>query len=191
MKRKSPLIAFACLIVAVASTAEPLWDSSSGGSLFTNTKAHTVGDILRVVISESASATSDTKTGTEGKSEVGGSAGAGFLDFIPLWGVSQDSKYEGKGQTSRKGKLNAIMSVRIVEELPGDQFRIEGAREVKRNGETDKMSLTGIIRKRDISPQNTIDSAAIAEAKISYDGRGEVSGGDRPGVIMRLVNWLF
>jgi flagellar L-ring protein precursor FlgH len=191
MRIRSSIAALGILCFAAVGMAQPLWDSDAGGSLFTNTKAHGVGDILRVVISENSSASSDTKTKTEGSSEVGGSAGAGFLDFIPLWGVTQESKYDGKGQTSRRGKLNAVMSVRIVEELPGDQFRIEGMREVKRNGETDKMNLMGIIRKRDISPQNTILSSAIAEAKISYEGTGDVSDGHRPGFIMRFVNWIF
>ncbi len=191
MKTRIVIAGLTLLCCASLCGAQPLWDSDSGGSLFTNTKAHRVGDILRVVISENASASADSKTGTESKTEMGGGPGGGWLDFIPLWGVDSEIKYDGKGQTSRKSKLEAVMSVRIVELMDSDQFRIEGTRDVRRNGETDRMSLSGIIRKRDISPQNTISSAAIAEAMISYDGKGDVSGGDRPGVITRLINWIF
>ena len=104
---------------------------------------------------------------------------------------SPGTKYDGKGQTTRKGQLSAVMSVRIVETLPGEQFRIEGSREIRRNGELEQMNLTGVIRARDISPRNTIASTAIAEAKIAYTGRGDVASGNEPGFLTRIVNWFF
>jgi flagellar L-ring protein precursor FlgH len=184
----------ALLILCLAAPAlaeRPLWDSEAGGSLFTNVKAHRVGDILTVMIVENSSASSDAKTATESKHDISGGPGEGALNFIPLWGFDQKSKYDGKGNTTRKGQLNAVMSVRIVEALPGDQFRIEGNREIKRNGETEEMNLSGIIRSRDISPGNTINSASIADAVIRYDGSGDVANGNEPGFLTRLLNWFF
>ncbi len=186
------VVALLCMTLAVPALAErALWDSEAGGSLFTNVKAHRVGDILTVMIVENSSASSDAKTATESKHDIGGDAGEGALNFIPLWGFSQQSKYDGKGNTTRKGQLNAVMSVRIVAALPGDQFRIEGHREIKRNGETEEMSLAGVIRSRDISPGNTINSASIADAVISYDGSGDVANGNEPGFLTRLLNWFL
>lgn len=186
-------IAFVLAIgIASPATAEqPLWDSAAGGSLFSNVKAHAVGDILTVMITENSSASSDAKTATENQHDIGGGGGEGALQFIPLWGIQQKSKYDGKGNTTRKGALSAVMSVRIVEALPGGQFRIEGQREIKRNGETERMNLTGVIRSRDISPGNTISSTAIAEAAISYEGDGDVANGNEPGFLTRVINWFF
>jgi flagellar L-ring protein precursor FlgH len=181
-------------LVTAATTAaaqHPLWDAEAGGSLFSNIKAHRVGDILTVIVSENSSASSDAKTETTIEHDISGGPGEGILDFIPLWGVQQKTDYEGEGKTERKGKLSAVMSVRIVEELPGEQFRIEGARAVKRNGETETMSLRGTIRQRDISPDNTIRSSMIADAEISYDGEGDVARGNEPGFLTRLVAWFF
>ncbi len=192
MKRALCIAFILAIGMATPAVAEqPLWDSSAGGSLFSNVKAHAVGDILTVMITENSSASSDAKTATESQNDVSGGGGEGALQFIPLWGIKQKNKYDGKGNTTRKGALNAVMSVRIVEELPGDQFRIEGQREIKRNGETEQMSLTGIIRSRDISPRNTITSSAIAEAAISYEGDGDVANGNEPGFLTRVINWFF
>lgn len=169
--------------------ASSLW--SGGGSLYSNQKAHRVGDILTVQIFESSAASSDAQTGTENKSEVGGGPGEGLLDFISIWGLKTDNSYEGKGKTSRKGQLSATMSVRITELLPGEQFRISGTRSVKRNGEEDKMLVSGIIRGRDITPGNTILSSSIADAVIVYEGEGEIANGHRPGVFSRFFDWVF
>jgi flagellar L-ring protein precursor FlgH len=83
------------------------------------------------------------------------------------------------------------MSVRIVADLPGEQFQVEGTREIKRNGEVEQMTLTGSIRSRDISPNNTISSSAIADALIHYEGSGDVANGNEPGFLTRLINWFF
>jgi len=188
---KTLVLAVVLALLAVPAAAQPLWDAQAGGSLFSNVKAHQVGDILTVIVSENSSASSDADTKTQSKHEVGGGPGTGAFDFIPLWGIDQETKYDGKGATSRKGQLSAVMSVRIIEALPGEQFRVEGRRSVKRNGETELMSLSGVIRSRDISPQNTILSTAIADAVITYDGQGDVANGNEPGFLTRLLNWFF
>ncbi|MCB1162123.1 MAG: flagellar basal body L-ring protein FlgH [Candidatus Latescibacteria bacterium] len=184
-------LALALLAGAAGARADALWDSNAGGSLFANVKAHQPGDLLTVLITENSSASSDAKTGTESKHDTAGGPGEGALNFIPLWGFSQKTTYDGKGNTTRKGQLSAVMSVRIVEELPGGMFRVEGHREIKRNGEIEEMSLTGIIRSRDIGPDNTINSSAIADAVIHYDGTGDVANGNEPGFLTRLINWFF
>ena len=53
------------------------------------------------------------------------------------------------------------------------------------------MVLSGVIRARDISPRNTITSSAIAEAQIIYEGSGDVTFGNEPGFLTRLINWFF
>jgi flagellar L-ring protein FlgH len=189
MKRISSLLLL-CLL-ATSVSAEPLWNREAGGSLFSNTKAHMVGDILKVIVTENSSASANADTKTESKTDHSSGAGEGILEFIPLWGIKQQSKYDGKGQTSRKGQLKAVISVHIIEELPGNQFIIEGNRHITRNGETEAMTLRGVIRKRDITPQNTIASTCIADATISYDGSGDVANGNKPGFLTRLVNWFF
>ncbi len=184
---------FACmgiLCLVAGAAASGLWDSG-GGSLYSNQRAHRVGDILTVQIFESSTSSSDASTDTENKTEIGGGPGTGLLDFISLWGLGSENAYEGKGTTSRKGQLTATMSVRIVEVLPGEQYRIEGTRSVTRNGEEDKMLVTGLIRGRDIGPDNTIVSSAIADAVIVYEGEGEIANGHRPGLLARAVDWIF
>jgi len=194
MTRPVLLALLLCLCATGAASigaAESLWDSDAGGSLYANVKAHRPGDLLTVIITENSSASSDAKTATEAEHETAGGPGEGALNFIPLWGFKQKTKYDGEGNTTRSGQLSAVMSVRIMEELPGGMFRIEGHREVKRNGETEQMTLSGLIRSRDITPDNTISSAAIADAVIHYEGSGDVANGNEPGIFTRILNWFF
>jgi len=184
---------FALLVLLAlfgTSGASPLW-SRDAGSLYSNQKAHRVGDILTVQIFESSNASSDAQTDTKNKASIGGGPGDGLLKFISIWGIKSENSYGGKGKTSRKGQLSATMSVRITEALPGEQFRISGTRSVKRNGEEDKMLVSGVIRERDIKPDNTIVSSVIADATIVYEGEGDVARGHRPGVLSRLFDWIF
>ncbi|MDP6419396.1 MAG: flagellar basal body L-ring protein FlgH [Candidatus Krumholzibacteria bacterium] len=184
---------FLILLLALSTSlqAEALWDDSSGGSLYSNQKAHRVGDILTVMISESATAVSDAITDTEVKNEMSGGAGTGLLDFIPLWGLNQENRFEGKGTSARKADLKAVMSVRIVQELPRGQFRVEGERSVSRNGEEDVLTLSGVVRGRDIGPDNSVPSSAIAEAIIVYEGKGDLEQSNRPGLLSRFADWIF
>jgi flagellar L-ring protein precursor FlgH len=189
--RASRLGLLILLASASAGAGEALWDSEAGGSLFANVKAHRPGDLLTVIITENSSASSDAKTATDNEHKTAGGPGEGALNFIPLWGFQQKTTYDGQGNTTRKGQLSAVMSVRIIEELPGGMFRVEGHREIKRNGETEQMTLSGIIRSRDITPDNTINSGAIADAVIHYEGNGDVANGNEPGFLTRLINWFF
>jgi len=187
---RTTILLISALVLTGTAWPGALWDDT-GGSLYSNQKAHRVGDILTVQIFESSTASSDAETGTENKAEIGGGPGTGLLDFISLWGLNSENSYEGKGNTSRKGQLSATMSVQITDLLPGDQFRIAGTRSVKRNGEEDKLLVSGVIRSRDIGPDNTIVSSSIADAVIVYEGEGEVARAHRPGVISRVVDWVF
>jgi flagellar L-ring protein precursor FlgH len=99
--------------------------------------------------------------------------------------------YSGEGKSSRKGKLKAKMTARITQVLPNGNFLIEGTRIVDVNGERQTTVLTGVIRPQDITPENTVFSYDIADAQISYKGRGSVNTAQRPGIFARFLNWLF
>ncbi len=164
-------------------------------SLYTPKKPYSAGEIITVYITESANASNSakTKTSTSGNQEFGVSAGTGSLDFIPGMGGSskQSSKYSGDGATSKKGELEATISVRIMKVLDNGNLMIDGMKEVKINEETEIITLSGIIRPEDIMADNSIYSYKITDARISYSGAGTVSSAEKPGVISRFFNWLF
>jgi flagellar L-ring protein FlgH len=163
-------------------------------SLFVDRTAHSVGDIITILIEENsvASASAGTNTKSEYGAEIGAS-GSGGLDFIPLLSGSGSTKSEhkGNGRTSRQGSLQATLTAKVVEVFPNGNMRIEGEKNIIINGERQLTVLTGVVRPEDISPRNTVSSDLIADAEITFKGKGVLANTERPGFIARIFDWLF
>ena len=179
------------LLAASATAAEPLVDLQTGRSLVSNVKAHRVGDVVTIVITEQSVANATAKTDANNKSEHSGGPGLGFLDLLGSWGLDVENKYKGDGRTVRTGDLQAQLTARIVEELPNGDLRLAGTRMVDINGERQLIEITGLCRARDIAADNTILSTYIADARIAYNGSGVINATSEPGVVTKLLNWLF
>jgi flagellar L-ring protein precursor FlgH len=87
--------------------------------------------------------------------------------------------------------LNATITARIINVLPNGNLMIEGRRNIKVNNEDQEIMLEGTIRPRDISPNNTVNSIYVADARISYSGRGIISDRQSPGWLMNIVDKLW
>jgi len=182
------------LVIALLSSGAAAQQRLCGGpgeSLFSNMKAYRVGDVITVIIQEQSTASSNAKTDTKVKDEFSMGPGAGTLDFISLWGLDSENKYKGDAKTDRSGTLIAKITVRITDLLENGDFRINGEREVVINGEAEMIELSGIIRSRDIRADNTILSTYVANAKISYDGKGMIDSGHEPGLLTKFINWIL
>ncbi len=169
----------------------PLIDFETGQSLVTNIKAHRVGDLITILIVEQSTAKSTAKTKANNKSETKGGPGLGVLNFIKPWDMTVENKYKGDGDTQRRGSLKAEITARIVEVLHNGDFRLEGTRMININGEKQLIEITGVCRARDITPSNTILSTFISDARIAYNGSGMVNDASEPGVVTKILNWLF
>jgi flagellar L-ring protein precursor FlgH len=188
--------------VAVPSAPRPehgsLWVPGSK-QFFKDSRAHQVGDLVTVVVSENASASSSGKT-AEAKSHT---QQAGILGLpwisghllergIPLGATdlantSSNRSFSGSGATNRTDTLTANIAAVVTQVMPNGLLVIQGQREVMMNYEKQKMMLTGIIRPEDISSANTIASSQVAEARISYTGDGTV---DENQTAQYGVRWL-
>jgi flagellar L-ring protein FlgH len=164
-------------------------------NLFSDQSAIKTDDILTIMIDESAKAGTESKTNT-GKTQsfgVGSNGGTGLLKLLPKFSGSgsADIGYDGKGTTSRTGTLNATIAVRVTKVLDNGNLMIEGTKVVEVNDEKGIIKVTGLVRPRDIQPNNLIYSSSIADAQITYSGKGTVNDGHRPGILARLINWIF
>jgi flagellar L-ring protein precursor FlgH len=192
--KKLWLTALLVLACAVTSAAQQYNQSMS---LFTDMKAGRVGDILTVLIIEKTSASNTASTETTKDSKFALDAGPGFGTFpfgeIPVFGADGTSKNESsnEGKTSRSGSITSQMAVRVVGVQPNGDLVIEGSRVLGINNDKEMLVLNGTVRPQDISPQNTIYSYQIADAQITYRGKGIAANGSRPGWIMRFLNWVF
>jgi flagellar L-ring protein precursor FlgH len=176
---------------AVGQGTTPLVDLESGRSLVSNIKAHRVGDVVTIIIVEKSSANAISESENKERNSVSGGPGLGILRFIGEWGVDTESRYQGEGETIRRGNLRAEISARIVEILHNGDFRLLGTRMVDINGERQLIEVSGICRARDIGADNSILSTYISDARIGYTGTGPLNDTSQPGVITRIVNWLF
>ncbi|MDY6986656.1 MAG: flagellar basal body L-ring protein FlgH [Thermodesulfobacteriota bacterium] len=183
-----------------------LWQENGPLSeLFINAKARRVGDIVTIKVAESSKASNNADTTTGRKSSIS----AGLDNFFglekdhpssdpffnPFGEVKGDfeSGFDGKGTTSRSGDLTAYITARVTEVLPNGNLRILGSKEVAVNNERQFITLSGIIRPRDISPNNVVLSTYISDASIAYSGMGIINERQRPGWMTRMMNtvWPF
>jgi len=195
MNFKRFLLLLAALLLLPFSLKLYGQDFGKGQSLFTDIKAHRVGDVLTVLIVEQNRASNQVETKTEKSTKIStqGGPGIGSLDFIPLFGGKADNsnKFDGKGENLRAGSIRARMSVTVVEVRDNGDLVVEGHRVIGINGDEESIYVSGVVRSKDITPDNTVESHLIADAEISYTGKGNASTGSRPGFFTRLINWVF
>lgn len=170
-------------------------DFGRGQSLYADIKAHKVGDLLTVLIYEQAEASNQVESQLEKTSsmDVKGGPGLGPLGFIPLFSASASSDYDhdGTAENIREGLLRAKMSVTVVAVKDNGDLVIEGNRVVGISTDKESLYLSGVVRQKDIKPDNSIESYLIADAEINYTGTGAASTASRPGLFSRIVNWIF
>ena len=171
--------------------------------LFINPKARRAGDIVTIKIVESSKASNkaDTNTGRSSSISAGIDSFFGLETkyastdpfFNPFGKVKADfeTEFDGKGATSRSGDLNAFITARITEVYPNGNFQIVGSREITVNNERQFITLSGIIRSRDISPDNVVLSTYISDARIAYSGAGIIDDRQRPGWMTRVLNTIW
>ena len=176
--------------------------SVAGVSLFADNKAHLVGDILTIVINETASAASQaaTKTSKTESMNYGPGTGPTLLNFgplhfglgsIPALGLSGGTGSDASGSTSRTDNLAARITVTVTQVLPGGNLQVQGHRLVGMNAETQDITLTGVVRPQDIAADNTVQSPLLADAQIKYGGKGPVGDKQHAGLISRIFKLLF
>jgi len=183
------------LLGATSPSAEPD-DIDREISLYSDVKARNIGDVISIIISESNSATNNTRTSTKksGGTSLKGDATTGAAQgLFPGIGGSMDmsNQFSGQGGTQRNGSFSSRIAVKVVDVLPGGNLVIEGSKTMEINSETEVITVSGTIKPQDISATNSIFSYQVANAKIIYKGKGVSEDAHRPGLLMRVINWLM
>jgi flagellar L-ring protein precursor FlgH len=99
--------------------------------------------------------------------------------------------YDGQAGTSREGSLLATISARVIRVMENGNLMIEGSKVVEINEEKELIKVKGVVRPQDIEADNTIYSSNISDAEITYSGKGTVHNGHRPGLLSKLLNFIF
>lgn len=170
------------------AAAGSLIDPAHYRGLAADRSAAVVGDLLTVVVLESATASASATTGTESRSEATllGSDGHGQVD---LRGGLRGSG-EAAGRTLRSGLFRAQIATTVTAVVAPGVLSIAGTQDISINGEVQTIRLTGTVRTLDIDADNTVLSSRIADAHIALVGVGSVDQGQRRGLLIRLMKWL-
>jgi flagellar L-ring protein precursor FlgH len=159
--------------------------TGTGENLFRDLRARHVGDVVTVTIDINDKAQFDNTTGRSKQGEVtgklagsfgfGGALGSSKGDAAADLDLSGSASSKGEGNIDRSEKLHLSIAAVVTEVLPDGNLIISGSQEVRVNHEVRVLNIAGIVRPLDIASSNSIAYDKIAEARISYGGRGKLS----------------
>ena len=161
-------------------------------------RASQVNDLITIVVSERASATSKGTTNSSRKSSAKNSVSSIFGPtrlkgpLADLARVSGESQLDGKGETSRETVMTTTLSARVIGVLPNGYLVVEGVKDVLVNSESQMVSVRGVVRPADLSPLNIVRSDRLALLEVRINGKGVVGDAiKRPFFLYRLLLGLF
>jgi len=162
-----------------------LWSGNNQG-LFRDLRARKVGDVVTVIIDIDDKAQFDNESGRsrEGAAKGALKAGVAFggfglgstsADASGTLDASGSASSKGSGTIDRSEKLRLSIAALVSEVLPDGNLLISGSQEIRVNHEVRVLNISGIVRALDIGADNVIAYDRIAEARVSYGGRGKLS----------------
>ncbi len=184
----------------VSYAPNSLWRNGSR-AFFKDQRAHQVGDLLTVTvnITDQANFANETQRSRTGKED------SGITDFIGSKTITQANKIlpgriltedssstsDGKGSIQRSESLTTSVAAVVTQVLPNGNLVVEGKQEIRVNYEIRELIVAGIVRPEDIQSDNTIDSTKIAQARISYGGRGQITDIQQPRYGQQVMDILL
>jgi len=191
--------------VQVAYQPNSLWREGSR-TFFKDQRAQRVGDIItiNIAIDDEAKVANTSQRGRTNSEESGLPNLLGFetqyagalpdgVDPSKLLSMSSDSNSRGTGSVDRKEEINLTIAAIVTQVMPNGNLVIQGRQEVRVNYEIRELLVGGIVRPEDIAADNTINHTQIAEARISYGGRGQITDVQQPRYGQQFLDviWPF
>jgi flagellar L-ring protein precursor FlgH len=176
--------------------ANSLWRPGAR-AFFKDQRAKVVGDVLTVVVNiqneraQLSQQTSRDRAATEGVSAENVFGIDVLEQTVPHLGAESTSNHTGTGSIARSESINLRLAATILQVLPNGNLALSGRQEVRVNGELRELLVAGVIRPEDIRSDNTISWDKIAEARVSYGGRGTVTDVQSPRYGQQIFDILF
>lgn len=192
------LIVFVLAFTA-SSRADSLWSANGqpSRSMFADRKAAAKGDILTIVIAESAVAQSSQNKSSKRESSLE-DAIARFIypalgahkGQLPSISTSGSASFSGGGDVSNSQSISARAAVQVIDVLPNGNLVIEGVRVVTFSGETQYVVLRGVVRHDDIARDNSVISTNIADARVEFHSEGSLTEAQKRGWLAKIYEKL-
>jgi flagellar L-ring protein FlgH len=215
VKRSRPFFALPIVLLAACAAREPLDDNyppfpeivvpqpengaiyQAGNdiALFENATARRVGDIvtIRLVESTNASKSSSTTTKKATTLDLPGPTLFGrpvTANGVPILETQLDnsSAFDGAGDSKQSNQLTGDITVAVVKRLPNGNLLVQGQKWIGINQGREFIRIQGVIRPIDVQPDNSIESTKVANASISYGGKGALADANKQSWLARFFN---
>ncbi|OED37934.1 flagellar basal body L-ring protein [Chromatiales bacterium (ex Bugula neritina AB1)] len=186
------------MAVPVANGA--IYQPDTNRYLFEDRKARRVGDLITVILDErtiaakSASTSSSKETGLELPAPTVFGKVPTLDGVTASTSVSSGTAFNGSGDSKQSNSLFGNITVAVVDVLSNGNLVVKGEKLLTLNNGKEVVSVSGIVRQRDVTPENTVVSNLIADAEIVYSGRGLIADSNKAGWVTRMFNsayWPF
>jgi flagellar L-ring protein FlgH len=176
-----------------------LWRTGSR-AFFKDQRARQVGDLVtvKVKVTDRAQLDNTTKRSRKNGEDLGAENFFGAeskwkknADPSSFLKLDSDSSSEGSGSVRRAEQLATNVAAAVTQTLPNGNLVIEGKQEIRVNFEVRELIVAGVIRPEDIESDNTIDSTKIAQARIAYGGRGQITDVQQPRYGQQVMDILL
>jgi flagellar L-ring protein precursor FlgH len=181
-----------------ARTDGAIYQAGQEMALFADLKARRVGDVLTIVLNESTNASKNAATTTSKTSAVTDTGPAIFGKSITTKGIpildttlSGSHTFDGEGTSSQGNSLVGSLTVTVLQVEANGNLVVQGDKSLKLNQGDEFIHISGVIRPADIATNNTVTSDKIADAHISYSGKGVIDNANRMGWLTRFFNSVF
>lgn len=166
-----------------------------------------VGDIITVMVRERIDASTQADTNTKKETEVSSVApiarnpflttskyedGLGIMkpEELPNWQGETENETKNRGTTTRESTLTTTVACLVTQVLPNGNLIVQGERKVTVNREDSTLVISGLVRSKDVKPDNTILSTQMANAQIQLKGKGELWNNQRRGLMTKITDWI-
>lgn len=195
---------YAPVLVPGAAPAEPtngsLYRGNSGIELFADRKATRVGDIITVVLQERTTSSKSSNIEITKDNEITGSIG-GLAGLNPTHNgnplstdLRSEREFTGEADADQSNRLQGNISVTVVDVFPNGTLAVRGEKWITLNRGDEYIRISGLVRPDDVTPENTVLSTRIANARITYSGEGDIANSQRMGWLGNFFNnpiWPF
>lgn len=178
-----------------------------GLSLYEDIKAHQVGDLITVIFNEAMDASKSADTNFKKESDatiadptlLGTSPDFGLPKQLPIplsttdnlslaTAINAEREFKGESDSAQKNKITGQVTVMVTKVFSNGNLHVRGEKWININHGDEFVRVSGIIRPEDIHPDNTVESHRIADARISYSGRGTLTDAAKPGWLMKILS---
>jgi len=158
-----------------------IYDASRGPvGLLANKTARRVGDLLTIIISETQDLKNEEKTDLKKATDLdyqllNFDISPDTFNTLPALVAESTDTFTGTANYEKKGKFSARLTAVVMDTLPGGNLVVKGRREIRIDGEVKTIEFSGIVRRYDVLPNNTVESELVANARVSYVGAGPLT----------------